>query len=126
VEGRTLLWLDGASMCERALAGESDAGTGNNHRDIGREHGERPERLESFSEPERDAEIRGGGIVVTEIATPTPELARVSNASIPATPTANATAIVSSLTCASPCNRELSIFREKRICGVVVNPAEDE
>ena len=38
------------------------------------------------------------GIVVTEIATPTPELARVSSASMPATPATSATTIVSSLT----------------------------
>ena len=38
------------------------------------------------------------GIVVTETATPTPELALVSSASIPATPAASATTIVSLLT----------------------------
>src|SRR5215218_4938395 len=42
------------------------------------------------------------GIVVTEIATPTPALARVSIASVPATPAKSATTIVSSLTSAMP------------------------
>ena len=40
------------------------------------------------------------GIVVTETATPTPELALVSSASIPATPAASATTIVSLFTLA--------------------------
>ena len=37
--------------------------------------------------------------MVTEIATPTAELARVSTANIPATPAASATRIVEALTC---------------------------
>jgi len=43
------------------------------------------------------------GIVVTEIATPTPALACVSIASIPAMPAKRATTIVSSPTVAKPC-----------------------
>ena len=39
------------------------------------------------------------GIVVTEMATPTPMLARVSTASMPATPAAKATRIVSASMC---------------------------
>ena len=44
------------------------------------------------------------GMVVTEMATPTPELARVSRASIPAIPATRATTNVSLLMVVSPVN----------------------
>jgi len=67
-----------------------------------------PADLSNSPRPAATPMYETAGIVVTEMATPTPDAARVSSASIPAMPATRATAIVSLLTVVSPPNTPVS------------------
>ena len=81
-----------------------------------------PSDFENSPMPAATPRKAAAGIVVTEIATPTPMLARVSTASIPATPAASATRIVSASTC---CWEASPISWIANSCGQQVEQVEE-
>ena len=87
---------------QQPLDGEGQRARQHEYGDVDPEDGERTQRFGHLTDAGRDAEIRRGGIVVIEMATPTVELARVSSESIPATPAAKATRTVDALTVVRP------------------------
>jgi hypothetical protein len=92
---RVGLWLRLARARARSQALEAQRGrrAGDDHGDVGCERGERAERLGGLAEAGCHAEVGGGGDCRHGDRDPTPELARVSKASMPATPAATAATI---------------------------------